>query len=584
MTDIIRLLPDAIANQIAAGEVVQRPASVVKELLENAVDAGAKSIRVIIQEAGRQLIQVIDDGKGMSPSDTRLSIERHATSKISTAEDLFALRTMGFRGEALASIAAVAQMEIRTRRAADELGTVLQVDGSVVRRQEPEACPIGTSITVRNLFFNIPARRNFLKGNPVEMKHIVEEFTRFALAWPGLALMLVNGDEVVFDLPPAKIGQRIVALFGRSYQQQLAECQEEVGSLRLSGYVGRPELARRTRSEQFLFVNNRYVRNPGMHHAIMSGFEGLLADGSYPFYVLFLEIDPRQVDVNVHPAKTEIKFTDDRSVYNVVRVAVRRALGVHQLVPPLDFGANVNLGSGINLDPQGFFAGIRDEQEQRQQSNLDHWQSLMPVDSSQPAPRLFTDDAPVATGPRVVFQFQNRFIIREVSNGLMIIDQQAAHERVLFDRYQNLFGAGNGASQQLLFPLALDFSPADFVTLESMMEELTQLGFRMEPLGKQNISLSGIPPEAASREKEVLEVLIEQFKANGSRPELSIRENISRSLARGAAVRSGQPLTREEVDSLIRGLFSSPSPTITPDGRPTFFIFEAGQMAGFFNR
>ncbi|MFZ6000168.1 MAG: DNA mismatch repair endonuclease MutL, partial [Bacteroidota bacterium] len=333
MPDIIQLLPDSIANQIAAGEVVQRPSSAVKELIENSIDAEADSIQLIIKEAGKVLLQVIDNGMGMSETDARLSLERHATSKIRKAEDLFALHTMGFRGEALASIAAVSQLELKTRQASNELGTLLVVESSEVKKQEPTACEKGTSISVKNLFYNIPARRNFLKSNPVEMRHIVEEFQRLALAHPSIAFRLVQGDELVFDLTPGKLSQRIVALFGKSYQQHLAPVNEETETIKVTGYVGRPESAKKNRGEQFLFVNNRYIRSNYLNHAISTAFDGLIPEGSFPFFTLFIDIDPKQIDVNVHPTKTEIKFADERSVYAVISSAVRQALGAHNLAP-----------------------------------------------------------------------------------------------------------------------------------------------------------------------------------------------------------------------------------------------------------
>ena len=348
MADRIQLLPDSIANQIAAGEVVQRPASAVKELIENSIDAGATHIKLIVKEAGKALLQVIDDGHGMSPTDARMSLERHATSKIRKAEDLFTLHTMGFRGEALASIAAVAQVEIKTRMASDELGTLLVVEGSDVKRQEPTACEKGTSISVRNLFFNIPARRNFLKSNPVELRHIIEEFQRLALANPEISFSLIQTDELVYDLPQGKLSQRIINLFGKAYQQQMAACQEETDLVKVTGYVGKPAFAKKTRGEQFLFVNRRFIRSNYLHHAVMNAFEGLLGENSFPFYVLFMEIDPRHIDVNVHPTKTEIKFDDERAVYAVVRSAVRQAIGTHNLSPGLDFDADVNLVAKLN--------------------------------------------------------------------------------------------------------------------------------------------------------------------------------------------------------------------------------------------
>ncbi len=331
MSDIIQLLPDSIANQIAAGEVVQRPASAVKELMENAIDARATSIRLVVKEAGKTLIQVIDNGMGMSETDARMSLERHATSKIRKAEDLFSLNTKGFRGEALASIAAVSQMEMKTRPEDQELGTCLVVEGSEVKKQEPVACEVGTSVSVKNLFYNIPARRNFLKSNPVELRHVVDEFQRLALAHSDIVFSFIQTDEVVYDLPSGKLSQRIVNIFGKPYQEQLAPCQEETDRVKVHGYVGRPEFARKTRGEQFLFVNHRFIRSNYLHHAVMSAFETLLPENSYPFYVLFIDIDPKHIDVNVHPTKTENKFDDERAVYAVVRAAVRQANGSHQL-------------------------------------------------------------------------------------------------------------------------------------------------------------------------------------------------------------------------------------------------------------
>lgn len=583
MSDIIRLLPDSIANQIAAGEVVQRPASVIKELMENSVDAGATKIKVIVQEAGRQLIQIIDDGKGMSPADVRLSVERHATSKITTSDDLYTLQTMGFRGEALASIAAVAQVEILSRRPEDEVGTKLHVDASVIRRCEPEAASVGTSVAVRNLFFNVPARRNFLKSNSVELRHLMDEFIRLALSHPERSWMLVHGDEVVFDLQPSKLAQRIVTIFGKHYQQQLAACQEEAAGISVRGYVGRPELARRSRSEQFLFVNNRFIRNNSIHFAVMSAFEGLMPQGSYPFYVLFINLDPRSVDVNVHPAKTEIKFTDERSVHSIVRVAVRHALGIHQLAPPIDFGANINMDQQWNQAPRQAMDIIQDERKlsPQERNNLEHWQSLMPTQSA--VNPLFTATSPASAGERLLFQFQNQFILREVSNGLMVIDQQSAHERVLYDRYSAMLSGSAGESQQLLFPLTIDVSATDAVLVQEILPELRKLGFQIEIFGKQNFILTGTPPETASREREVLDGIIAQFKEGADGFADNKGDQLVRVLARRAAVRRGAALTREEQEALVKGLFSSPNPAITPDGRPTFFIFETSQMAGHFS-
>ncbi len=600
MPDIIHLLPDSIANQIAAGEVVQRPASVVKELMENSIDAGATRIRLIVKEAGRTLIHVLDDGTGMSETDARMSLERHATSKIRSAEDLFTLRTMGFRGEALASIAAVSQFEMRTRQAQHELGTLLVVEGSDVRKQEPVACDKGTNISVKNLFYNIPARRNFLKSIPVEMKHILEDFQRIALAHPGLSFSLTQGDELVYDLSPGKLSQRVVALFGKSYQGQLASCQEETELVQVTGYVGKPESARKTRGEQFLFVNYRFVRNNYLNHAVSSAYENLLPENTFPFYVLFLSIDPRHIDVNVHPTKTEIKFDDERAVYAVVRSAVRQALGAHNLTPALDYSADVNLVDKINQAQALSRDQYLEEQfgTSFQRSNLQHWEKLF--EEERPAQsRLFTtstDSQLAGTGSasnqgvdarlaeeKFTFQLQQKFLVRPVKNGLMIIDQQAAHERILFEKFVEKMKRSSGTSIQSLFPQTVNLSMADFALVMEMEPEIRALGFVFDVFGKNTLVVSGMPAETAgSNEKALFEGLLEQFKQNQSSLTLPLQANLARSLAKRASVKSGQRLSREEMESLVEGLFSCRNPNYSPEGSTTFFIFETSKIESHF--
>ncbi len=595
MADIIQLLPDSIANQIAAGEVVQRPASAVKELIENAIDAKATRIQLIVKEAGKTLIQVIDDGTGMSETDARMSLERHATSKIRTAEDLFRLRTMGFRGEALASIAAVAQFEMKTRLASSELGTLLVVEGSDVRKQESVACEKGTNICVRNLFFNIPARRNFLKSNPVELRHVIEEFQRIALANPNVAFTMVQGDEQIFDLPPGKLSQRIVGIFGKSYQQQLAPVREETDQIKISGYIGRPESAKKTRGEQFIFVNNRFVRSNYLNHAVSVAFEGLIPEGSFPFFVLFIDIDPKHIDVNVHPTKTEIKFDDERSVYAVVSSAVRLALGAHNLAPAIDFHADVNVVSKLN---QGSFHKDQYFDEQftsLNRSNLQNWEKMFVPDQPTQSSLLQTDherkelrfesnfsEKPPGQEEKICFQFQQRYIIKVVSNGLLIIDQQAAHERVLFERYLNQLRADHSASQQCLFPQTVHLSAADFALVLEIEKEIRALGFQFEVFGKNTLLVSGIPLGVHGEEKAMFEGFLEQFKANQSELNVPLRENLARSLAKRTAIPSGQKLTREEIEAIIGGLFACPNPNFSPDGKPTFFTFDTSKMESYF--
>jgi DNA mismatch repair protein MutL len=602
MPDIIQLLPDSIANQIAAGEVVQRPGSAVKELMENSIDAEASSIRLIIKDAGKALIQVIDDGKGMSETDARMSLERHATSKIRKAEDLFALYTMGFRGEALASIAAVSQVEIKTRLADQELGTCIVVEASEVKKQEPVAAEKGTSISVKNLFYNIPARRNFLKSNPVETKHIVDEFQRLALANPEIAFSFVQSDEFVFDLQPGKLSQRIVSIFGKSYQEQLAPCQEETELVKVRGYVGKPDFARKTRGEQFLFVNRRFIRSSYLHHAVMSAFEGLLSENSYPFYVIFIEIDPKHIDVNVHPTKTEIKFDDERAVYAVVRSAIRQAIGSHNLTPAIDFNADVNIISKLtqaaaqNNDvyfEERFSSGLN-------RSNLENWDKLYEGYSRDEMKRgdripetqtirfessLNNPSIENAPEEKFVFQLHNRYVVRQVKTGMMIIDQQLAHERVLFEKFQNHQKNKTAESQQSLFPQSLTLSAPDFALVMEMEPEIHALGFRFEIFGKNAIVINGIPANLTTgREKDLFEGLLEQFKINQSQLSIPLRENLCRALAKRASIKSGQKLVKEEMMALIESLFACQTPNYSPEGQPTFVIFDLTKIESYFNR
>lgn len=602
--DIIQLLPDSIANQIAAGEVVQRPASAVKELMENAIDAGATHIKLIIKDAGKALIQVIDNGKGMSETDARMSLERHATSKIRKAEDLFSLRTMGFRGEALASIAAVSQMEMKTRLATEEVGTQLVVEASEAKKQEAVACEKGTSISVKNLFYNIPARRNFLKANSVEVRHIVDEFQRLALAYPAIAFTYVNGEEIEYDLPAGKLSQRIVALFGKNYQQQLVPCEAETDYVKVTGYAGKPEAAKKTRGEQFLFVNDRFIRSNYLHHAVMTAYEGLLPEGSFPFYVLFLHIDPKHIDVNVHPTKTEIKFDDERSVYGVVQAGVRQSLGIYSLRPSLDFQNDTNIIEKLNsqANPKDVYYEER-FQTLHQKSNLSNWEKLVegewlsksaltsastdqlsfvakgePGDFEQIASTPVVEDA-------ILFQWQQKYIVRSVKPGLMFIDQQAAHERVLYEKFISQLKIKSGESQQSLFPQSVTFGAADFALLMEMEQEVQALGFRFEVFGKNTVLVNGSPANIATgREKQLFEGLIEQFKINQAELSVPLNESLARALAKRAAIKAGQKLMPEEMRSLADSLMVCKTPNYTPEGTPTFYIFESGKMENYFKR
>jgi DNA mismatch repair protein MutL len=615
MPNIIQLLPDAIANQIAAGEVVQRPASVVKELMENAIDAGAQHIKLIVKDAGKQLIQVVDDGSGMNETDARMCFERHATSKIKKSEDLFSLKTMGFRGEAMASIAAVAQVELKTKTEIAELGSLIEIEASEVKKQAHVATTTGSCISVKNLFYNVPARRNFLKSNPVELRHIIEEFQRISLSNPAIAFSLHQNDLDVYQLTSGKLSQRIVGLFGKNYQEQLVPCEESTDQLKIYGYIGKPEFAKKTRGEQFFFVNNRYIKSGYLHHAVSNAYEGLLPKDSHPFYVLFIEIDPKRIDVNVHPTKTEIKFDDERTIYGIMTAAVRQSIGTHNVAPALDFESDVNFSftkprqaelgkfSGGATQYKKFKTDDGDgewntilsnfqelsqkitEKEQDRQEEIYSGQEAVTFGSS-------INDQPSTAKPikdelidvkRSVFQIHLKYIATQVKSGLMLVDQQAAHERILFEKFSQHLKQNNGSSQQFLFPEQIQLSPPDYALVMGMEEELNALGFVIASFGKETIVINGAPTELTdSSVKPVFEGLIDQFKHNKNVLSISKSENIARSLARRSAIRSGQKLNPEEMNALIDKLFACNNPNYTPSGNSTFIIFDLDKISSFF--
>jgi DNA mismatch repair protein MutL len=625
MQDIIRLLPDSIANQIAAGEVVQRPASVVKELLENSIDAQAKYIRLIVKESGKQMIQVIDDGGGMSLTDARMSFERHATSKIRKAEDLYHIRSMGFRGEALASIAAVAQVEMKTSTGVGELGTLLQIEASEFKKQEPVQQNKGTSISVKNLFYNVPARRNFLKSNPVELKHITEEFQRVALAHPEVRFSLHHNDQEVYNLEAGKISKRIVDLFGKNYQKQLIPCQEETPDIQITGYVGKPDFAKKTRGEQYFFINSRFVKNGYLNHAVTQAYESMLPDDYHPFYVLNISIDPARIDINVHPTKTEVKFDDDRLMYGVVASAVRQALAAHNVTPSLDFDTDVNFdkflpsrsdqgisqrdaqyGSFKSLDSKGaggagfqqhthaknwemLYQGASGEdmvnREKAKKEIILDWEQpedkqevTIPSKGNLPEAGLQADLSSSKT-----LQVHGRYLARQVKSGMVLVDQCAAHERILFEKYLKRSKSQEGISQSSLFPQQITLNPADLALIVEMQQEIKLLGFDFEVFGKDAIVINGVPPEIVNAsEQEVFEGLIEQFKLNKSRLELSKKENLAHALAKRTSIRMGQLLQEEEINQLFDQLFACEQPNFTPEGQPTFVVLSLSKLASLF--
>lgn len=713
MQNIIQLLPDSIANQIAAGEVVQRPASVVKELLENAVDAGAKSVQLVVRDAGRTLVQVIDDGKGMTETDARMSFERHATSKIRTSDDLFKIRTMGFRGEALASIAAVAQVEMRTRRADDELGTLVRIEGSDLKAQEAVSCLPGTNLLVKNLFFNVPARRNFLKSNSVEMRHIIDEFQRVALANPEVGFSLFHNDQEVFNLVAGKLSRRIVDMFGKGYREQLAACDEETPYVSVHGYIGKPESARKTRNEQYFFVNNRYIKHSYLHHAVLGAYEGTIPDGHHPFYVLFVEIDPSHIDINIHPTKTEIKFDDERSIYAIVMAAVRKAIGVYNLSPSLDFELDVNFlggrGSGSDAIGKHFSPSARPEptggdlppaarpitpswhnapaqpaapglaernavsarSDAPKKPSPQNWQGLFEAAKKDAPPtvadKLLTDevnwldsvpgrspnrsdasgdspgpaadqtgavdapgvdsdgtglpamtalagtlppppstesaaqagaDGPVTVGSRAnkladtnerltdevemaVIQVKNRYLLTTVKSGLLLIDQRAAYERILYDQFHAALTKHNGASQQLLFPKTVTVSAVDYQLALDLRTELESVGFQFDELGAHTFVIRGVPAQTADeREEELFANLLAQLREDTGRMKVDRSEALARSLARRSAGRHQKPLSQTERRALVDQLFASANPSYTPVGESITSLLSLDKLSG----
>jgi DNA mismatch repair protein MutL len=628
MLDIIQLLPDSIANQIAAGEVVQRPASVVKELLENSIDAQATSVHLIVKEAGKTLIQVIDNGLGMSETDARMCFERHATSKIRTSDDLFKIKTMGFRGEAMASIAAVSQVEMRTRREGDELGTLLKIEASEMKIQEPTQTPFGTNTQVKNLFYNVPARRNFLKSNPVEMRHIIDEFQRVALANSEITFTLHHNETEIYNLQGGKLSRRIVDLFGKNYREQLASCQEETPFVSVHGYVGKPEFAKKTRGEQFFFANNRFIKNSYLNHAVMTAFEGLIPDGTHPFYVLFIEIDPIHIDINVHPTKTEIKFDDERTVYAIMQAAVRRAMSQHNLTPSLDFETDINFtnnffqfnNSPFSTQNSGTSQETRDypkpEVSPREKSNLSNWSQLYEglersvdaferKDESQASFNFgndFSVEQPLTVQSRAnqfpvqkpqigysdsdsgAFQIHNRYIVSQIKSGMLLIDQRAAYERILFEKYLQHLQKRNGASQTLLFPKTIKLTLADFHLVLEIQDEIRNLGFVLSVIGHDEFIVNGIPTDCPDEnEQQLIEGLLEQFKYNEAHLHLDKTENIARSMARRSAGRFGNhKLATLEINNLVEQLFASSNPNYTPSGETTMRILGLEEISGLF--
>ncbi|HCY80765.1 MAG TPA: DNA mismatch repair endonuclease MutL [Xanthomarina gelatinilytica] len=612
MSDIIQLLPDHVANQIAAGEVVQRPASVVKELLENAIDAKATTIKLLVKDAGKTLVQVIDNGSGMSVTDSRLSFERHATSKIRSAEDLFQLHTKGFRGEALASIAAIAHVELKTRQAHDEVGTQLIVEGSEVVSQEVVVTPKGTSIAVKNLFFNIPARRNFLKSNQVETRHIIDEFHRVALAHPNIQFVMYHNGSEVFNLPESNYRQRIVNIFGAKTNEKLVPVNEETEVVKISGFVGKPEYAKKTRGEQFFFVNDRFIKSAYLNHAISSAFEGLLKDNTHPSYFLNLTVDPQTIDINIHPTKTEIKFDDEHTLYAILRASVKHSLGQFNIAPVLDFDRDANLDTPYeykdkhhpnvpNIEVDRSFNPFQEKQVSGKQTTflkkqtLANWDSLyvgleskgtqtqqdftsVQFESEEQTGSIFKDSNQVET-KQTTFQIQNKYIISTIKSGMLVIDQHRAHQRVLYEDFLQHITVKESMSQQLLFPVQLHFSPQELEILRQVKEDLEHTGFLFSNFTNDGIEISGVPVHVPESEVSViLEQLISDIENEVPDSNFSPTDLLAKSMAKSLAVKSGQSLTVTEQEHLVNSLFGCKEPNMSPTNKSTFVTLSVDEL------
>ncbi|HMK20362.1 MAG TPA: DNA mismatch repair endonuclease MutL [Chitinophagaceae bacterium] len=613
MPDKILLLPDNIANQIAAGEVIQRPASAVKELLENAVDAGATEIKLIINDAGKSLVQVIDNGGGMSETDARMSFERHATSKITTIEDLFHIKTMGFRGEALASIAAVAQVELKTKRLVDEAGTYIEIENSVVKKQEPIAVAEGTSIAMKNLFFNVPARRNFLKSNTAEMRHIVDEFTRVALAFPQIFFSLTANNQQIFHLEAGNLKQRILQLLGNTYNTKLVSVKEDTDYMNIYGFVGKPDTAKKTRGDQYFFVNNRFIKSAYLNHAVMNAYQEMVTKDSFPMYVLFIDLDPTQVDVNVHPTKQEIKFEDEKIIYAFVQAAVKHALAQFSVTPTLDFELDASIQQLSSIQQPfteekksaatsgSIFKGFTEKNkahfiEPTNRSELKHWRDFYEsprstVDSQQPAAKDVEGEETLRSfnlqtstfNTELLIQLHGQFILAQTPAGFILINQQAAHERIIYERLQEAAKGKAVATQRSMFPVTIELAPADTVLLEDIMNDLQQLGYMIEPFGKNTFVIQGTPADVTQgNEKQVIDSLLEQYKHFSNDLKFSKREKLIRSLAWQQSIKAGRQLSEKEIEALVEDLFKCKQPNSSPNGNPTYLEFKKEQLEKMF--
>ncbi len=615
MSGIIQLLPDHVANQIAAGEVVQRPASVVKELVENAVDANATEIKLIIKDAGKTLIQVIDNGKGMNVTDARLCFERHATSKIRHAEDLFALHTKGFRGEALASIAAVAHVELKTKQDQEELGTHIIIEGSKFVSQEVAVLPKGTSFLVKNLFFNIPARRNFLKSDHVELKHIIDEFERVALAHPTIHFVLISNGAEIFNLPSSNYRQRIVNIFGGKTNEKLVPVNEETEIITISGFVGKPEFAKKNRSEQFFLVNDRFIKSSFLHHAVISAYEGLLKDANQPSYFLYLQVPTHTIDINIHPTKTEVKFDDEQALYAILRSAVKHSLGMFNVAPVLDFDRDANLDTPYAykdvksdmpiIQVDSTFNPFATETKKsssssnvgsgfstyRKQDTSSNWESLyvglkqdtFEVDNhtfeteEAVTSKLFDDE--LTETKTLLYQLNRKYIINSIKSGLLVIHQNRAHQRILYEQFLTNITIHHASSQQLIFPLCLHLGREEVLYLKDLQPNLEGIGFVFESIALDEVKIVGLPVQV--KESEVLDILndlIHNLQQNLPEDSFSLSDSIAKFMAKSVAVKSGKIMNETEMSAIVNSLFGCKEPNFSPFNQPIFITLTTEEL------
>lgn len=588
--DIIKLLPDSVANQIAAGEVIQRPASVVKELIENAIDAGATQIELVVKDAGRTLITVNDNGCGMSETDARLCFERHATSKIKCADDLFKIKTMGFRGEALASIAAVAQVELSTRRSEDEVGTKIKIEGSKVLEQMPKPMSVGTNFTIKNLFFNVPARRNFLKSNDAELRHINEEFFRITMMNPEVGFVFTSNDKELFHLYPGSLKQRIVGLFGKDYESKILPVSQVTDAVTIEGFIVKPEFSKKTRGEQYFFVNRRFIKHPYLHHAVESAFKELIQQDCFPGYFIDIQIDPKEIDINIHPTKTEVNFIDAKLVYAIMHSAVRKAIGQHNLAPMLDFDVDPSLGIDfgeasrmnrpiippkIDFNPSYNPFKINPIHHQAQ-----NWR--LAYDNTEDTVNNANSDE-VKTLPNeqksLFIQLQQSYIVTAVKSGLLVVDQHFAHERILFEKFLKEMELSVEASQQELFPQHVSLNINDASLLKEMKPNLEKVGFRLEALNSTTFIINGTPVDSKGSDAvSLIEKILENYKTNMTDCQLDKKVNLARSMASQMAVKSGQTLNAIEMQDLVDRLFGCAVSEVSPSGKKIYTVINAEEL------